>query len=93
MSGLAEDSDDAQSIIQFWNAHFPFMQSVRIGYAYLAFDKDGQAVYGFEPGFEEPYTICASFQEFMAVMTTAIVDKHNVFGIRDFAGLPGEEQR
>ena len=58
-------------IRSFWDTHFPFMFSVRSGYAYHAVctseDEFGKIVKGCEPEFEEVSQVAGSFDEFLSM--------------------------
>jgi hypothetical protein len=61
----AKDDNDWQRDIQaFWDVHFPFMNSVKNGYAFLALRKsDGAIVLGNGPEFEEVRAIASSLDD------------------------------
>jgi len=48
----------------FWDGHFPFLMSVKSGYAYFAMERDSRAiVVGEEPEFEEVAVIGAGLED------------------------------
>jgi len=57
-------------IRRFWDHHFPFLLSVKDGYAYYAVctaeDRFGQIVEGREPEFEGTSPVADSFKDFLA---------------------------
>lgn len=71
---LSLDSAGGNRIVEnatraFWDRHFPFLMSVRSGYAYLALCADGESsgaiVSGAEPEFEQVRVIATSFDQFL----------------------------
>jgi hypothetical protein len=67
------DTGYISEIRAFWDSHFPFLFSVRSGYAYhavcTAADRFGQVVEGYEPAFEEALPVADSFESFIATFT------------------------
>ena len=67
----AEDEEEIAAIKAFWNAHLPFMLSVKNGYAYCAVVLDGadkgKIVIGNEPMYEETTVVAAVLNEFFDV--------------------------
>ena len=78
MSLDAADGDPQwqSDIRSFWDSHFPFMLSVKSGYAYFAVcltpEKLGTVVSGCEPEFEEASEVSTSFAEFQEVLCQAV---------------------
>ena len=71
------DTPLVASVRDFWDAHLPFLLSVRDGYAYHAVrtkgDGVGLVVAGREPEFEEPSVVAESFDQFLTnLLTTGI---------------------
>jgi hypothetical protein len=67
---FAEDDEETRAAIRlFWDTHFPFMLSVRNGYAFYAIrtssDRFGEVVEGCEPIFEEVSKVADSFTDFI----------------------------
>lgn len=63
----ADDTKWQSEIRQFWDNHFPFLMSVKSGYAYYAVRiSDGAVVCGEEPEFEEVTEVAPSLAEFMS---------------------------
>ena len=62
----------------FWDAHLPFLLSVRDGYAYhavrTATDGFGRVVAGREPEFEEASVVAESFGEFLSSLLGSAPD-------------------
>lgn len=55
-----------RSIVAFWDAHFPFLLSVKSGYAYFAVEQASLAVVvGEGPEFEETTRVASSVPEFL----------------------------
>lgn len=65
----AEDDEERNEIIEFWNNNLPFIISTKNGYSYLAIILDGEnkgkIIYGTEPIYEDADIICNSFTEFL----------------------------
>ncbi len=58
-------------IREFWNGHFPFLISVKSGYAYFAIERDSMsAVVGQEPEFEVTSVIASSFEDCLRLMAS-----------------------
>ena len=58
-------------MVAFWNSHFPFLLSVRTGYAFFALcvgaEKLGQVVHGLlEYGVDETTVVADSFEELLS---------------------------
>lgn len=67
-----DDSEVADAARAFWDAHLPFVLSVRDGYAYFAIrtaaDGFGRVVAGREPEFEEASEVARSFEDFLSLL-------------------------
>jgi hypothetical protein len=61
----AEDDDESKSeIADFWDEHFPFLMSLKNGYAYFAIEQESlAAVVGEEPEYEEAEPLANSLAE------------------------------
>lgn len=67
LDSAGEGADWAKEVRRFWDAHFPFLMSVRNGYAYLAVKRtSGAIVFGEEPEFEEAEEIARSLKHLVA---------------------------
>lgn len=67
LEAASGDSDWESQIRGFWDAHFPFLLSVKSGYAYYAIRMiDGAVVAAEEPEFEEVTQVAANFADFMS---------------------------
>ncbi len=77
LDAAGDDAEFADAVRAFWDAHLPFMLSVRDGYAYFAVrtaaDGFGTIVRGREPEFEVASTIADSFAEFVASVVSGSV--------------------
>lgn len=64
----ADTKQERDEITAFWDRHYPFLLSVRTGYAFFAVNlASGQIVHGLpENGVGETTVIAASFEEFLA---------------------------
>lgn len=65
----AGNAAETAEVRAFWDAHLPFLLSVRDGYAYLAVrtapDGFGRVVAGREPEFEEASLVAGIFEQFL----------------------------
>lgn len=82
LSGVAGDSTEEAKVRGYWNDHFPFLLSVKSGYAYFAVSLSGatkgRVVHGCEPEFEESSVVADSFAQFLdAVVAVARGDRTN----------------
>ncbi|HZZ80014.1 MAG TPA: hypothetical protein VFE62_15955 [Gemmataceae bacterium] len=72
LNAAGDDGRFAAKVRAFWDAHLPFLLSVRDGYAYFAIrtaaDGFGRIVRGCEPEFEEASQIANSFEEFLSLL-------------------------
>lgn len=70
LDAAGDDARLAAEVRAFWDAHLPFLLSVRDGYAYFAVrtaaDGFGQVVAGREPEFEAASVVAESFEQFLA---------------------------
>jgi hypothetical protein len=67
----AADTDEEwrNSIVQFWDGHFPVLMSVKSGYAYWALEHRNCAVVcGEEPEYEEPSPLARSGDEMLELL-------------------------
>jgi hypothetical protein len=75
LEAAGDDADCAAEVRAFWDAHLPFLLSVRDGYAYFAVctaaDGFGRIVAGREPEFEEATVVADSFEQFLASLLAA----------------------
>lgn len=69
MMSLQAAEDDIkwqEEITEFWNRHFPIFLDVEGDYSYYAIDTDsGEIVQGYEPEFEDCYTVAETFEDFI----------------------------
>ncbi|MFO0968688.1 MAG: hypothetical protein U0793_24285 [Gemmataceae bacterium] len=72
LDAAGDDPRFAAKVRSFWDAHLPFLLSVRDGYAYFAIrtaaDGFGRVVAGREPEFEEASRVAGSFEEFLELL-------------------------
>lgn len=72
----AEDEEEVAAIKAFWNAHLPFMLSVKNGYAYFAIVLDGadkgKIVIGNEPMYEETTVVADDLPAFFDVFVSFV---------------------
>lgn len=74
----SKDNDTAwqAEVKEFWNKHFPFMLSVKTGYAYFAVSLQehnfGRVVHGYEPEFLEVSDEAPSFDAFLVALVEAV---------------------
>ncbi|AVM49756.1 SMI1/KNR4 family protein [Capnocytophaga sp. oral taxon 878] len=65
---FSENDDERHNVTEFWEAHLPFLMSVKNGYEYVAIGiakhNFGNIYRGYEPMYEEPILIANSFSEF-----------------------------
>ncbi len=78
----AEDEEEIIAIKAFWNAHLPFMLSVKNGYAYFAIVLDGpdkgKIVIGNEPMYEETTVIAADLAAFFDLFISFLNNEVNL---------------
>lgn len=68
LEAAEDDNQYKQEIVKFWDGYLPIAFSLGNGYGYYALDVKndfGSVVYGYEPEFEEPDKVAASFLEFL----------------------------
>ncbi len=64
-----------KSVRSFWDRHFPFLMSVRDGYAYAAINKETmQVVTGEEPEYEEATFLAPSWMSFLSKIADGTLD-------------------
>lgn len=75
------DAEEWEKINTFWNAHIPFLFSVKNGYTYLAYiierNDRGKIVCGNEPIYEEVSVIAESLDEFKEEFIRALKGTSN----------------
>jgi hypothetical protein len=71
LDSAGEGTEWANEVRRFWERHFPFLMSVRNGYAYLAVKRTtGVIVFGEEPEFEEAEEIAPSLKHLAADLSS-----------------------
>lgn len=72
LAASAGDEQATAQVLAFWDAHLPFMLSVRDGYSYWAIrtvsDGFGKVVTGREPEFEQVSDVADSFEDFLSLL-------------------------
>jgi hypothetical protein len=70
-------------IQEFWDNHFPFLLSVKTGYAFFAVDLQpdnyGAIVHGIAPEFREVSKVAESFQEFLDLLSLSLQRQTDFF--------------
>ena len=67
LQAAEDDTEWQEEITEFWNTHFPIFLDIEGDYSYYAIDTDsGEVVQGYEPEFEECYTVAETFEDFIA---------------------------
>lgn len=67
LEAAGSDTEEQNTIIQFWDEHIPVVFCLASGYEYYAIHVlDGAVVNGIEPEFEEVSIVAVSFKEFLA---------------------------
>jgi hypothetical protein len=88
LKAAGSDEELIAEIKGFWHRHFPFLISVKYGYAFLAMsvssDDYGVIVSGREPEYEEVIKICGSFQGFTKLFSDALKEKPRITELNDF---------
>jgi len=76
LEGEELDKNSLDKIRKFWREHFPFMLCVHSDYAFLALcvsgSNYGAVVAGYAPEFEEAFTVCDSFGEFITLFSMTL---------------------
>ena len=84
----ADSDEEKKEIISFWDNHFPFLFSVKNGYAYIALvlagDDKGKIILGREPEYENVEIISASFEAFQHLHSDFLENKKEVRILSDF---------
>lgn len=63
---FADNENEKEKIISYWNTHLPIILSVDSEYSYYAIDtENGSVVSGYEPKYEESTVIADDFNIFM----------------------------
>jgi hypothetical protein len=81
----AQDNDSIwkSQTQQFWDNHFPFLLSVKTGYAFFAVDLHaenyGAIVHGLAPEFREVSEVAKSFQEFLNLLSLSLQRQADFF--------------
>lgn len=74
-----DDETTRKQIISFWDAHLPFILSVKNGYSYFSIDTAennfGRIYFGAEPEYEETDHVANSFSEFMEALKSKTLDE------------------
>ena len=67
LNAAEDDLEWQDEIKEFWNTHFPIFIDVEGDYSYYAIDTDsGEIVQGYEPDFEDCFTVAETFEEFIS---------------------------
>ncbi len=74
LEAAGSDLDWANEISAFWDSHFPFLLSVKDGYAYFAIRQAPgfPVVYGREPEFEQTEAIAGSFDAWVEAVSAVL---------------------
>ena len=85
IDAAATDGEWVDQIRTFWNNHFPFLLSVRDGYAYFAVRNEPgfPVVYGREPQFELPDVVAASFVLWSELLVAVLTGTQTCFEIEN----------